>query len=246
MTGVAMYAPRWDLRNLSTATLVVAVAAAALGTAAFAAAPPTLGGAPRSIVSTVPKNGDVNPYGMALVPKSSGLLVKGDILVSNFNNSKNLQGTWTTIIEATPTGSKTLFATIDAGNLPGACPGGIGLTTALSVLSPGWVVVGSLPTTNGKSATAKAGCLLVLNSNGKVVETWTGHGINGPWDMTATQKGATASLYVTNVLNGTLAAKGSLAHGGTVLRLDVSAPSGKAPLLTKSTIVGSGFAEKTD
>ena len=64
--------------------------------------------------------------------------------------------------------------------------------------------------------------------------------------MTATQKGATASLYVTNVLNGTLAAKGSLAHGGTVLRLDVSVPSGKAPLLTKSTIVGSGFAEKTD
>src|SRR5215471_5173764 len=49
------------------------------------------------IVSTVPPNGDVNPYGVAFVPQGfqsgSGPLRAGDILVSNFNNSKNLQGT---------------------------------------------------------------------------------------------------------------------------------------------------------
>jgi hypothetical protein len=40
--------------------------------------------------STVPGNGDVNPYGVFRVPASSGKLVKGHILVSNFNNKGNL------------------------------------------------------------------------------------------------------------------------------------------------------------
>jgi hypothetical protein len=75
------------------------------------------------------------------------------------------------------------FAQIDANRLPGPCPGGIGLTTALTVLPHGWVVVGSLPTTDGTSATAKAGCLLILNAQGQVVETLSGNGINGPWDI---------------------------------------------------------------
>jgi hypothetical protein len=42
------------------------------------------------------------------------------------------------------------------------------------VLPGGYVVVGSLPTTNGKSATAKYGCLIVLDSNGKPVSTISG------------------------------------------------------------------------
>jgi hypothetical protein len=183
---------------------------------------------------------------MALVQHSMGRLVAGNVLVSNFNNAKNLQGTGTTIVEVSPAGSKTLFATIDAGSLPGICPGGVGLTTALSVFKSGWVVVGSLPSSTGKGADAKAGCLLVLDSNGKLVETWSGHGINGPWDMTATEKGPSGSLFVTNVLNGTVAAKGSVARQGTVVRLDLSLQSGKPPLLTKSTVVGSGFSERTD
>jgi hypothetical protein len=167
-------------------------------------------------------------------------------LISNFNNAKNLQGTGTTIVEISPAGSKTLFATIDARSLPGTCPGGVGLTTALSVFRSGWVVVGSLPSSTGKAANAKAGCLLVLDRNGKVVETWSGRGINGPWDMAATQAGSTASLFVTNVLNGTVAGKGKVVRHGTVVRLDLSLPSGKPPLLTKSTVIGSGFPERTD
>ncbi|MHB8727346.1 MAG: NHL repeat-containing protein [Casimicrobiaceae bacterium] len=238
----------WNRWNLSKTTVAVAAVAAAgvLGAAAYAASPPTLPGTLRSVGSTVPKNGDVNPYGMALVQRSTGRLVVGDVLVSNFNNAKNLQGTGTTIVEVSPAGSKALFATIDARSLPGACPGGVGLTTALSVFASGWVVVGSLPSNTGKAANAKAGCLLVLDSNGKVVETWSGHGINGPWDMTATEHGSTAALFVTNVLNGTVAAKGSIAREGTVVRLDLSLRSGKPPLLTKSTVVGSGFPERTD
>jgi hypothetical protein len=101
--------------------------------------------------STVPANGDLNPYGVAQVPVTSGILKKGNFLVSNFNNSKNQQGTGTTIIQITPgkngTGKVELFAQIDP-NLEG-CPGGVGLTTALVALRSGFVIVGSLPTKAG-------------------------------------------------------------------------------------------------
>src|SRR5664279_1688349 len=116
-----------------------------------------------TVASTVPGNGDVNPYGVAVVPRSTGGLHRGWVLVSNFNAASNLQGTGTTITQVSPTGKASLFATVDPAHLPGACPGGVGLTTALSVLSSGWVIVGSLPTSDGTAATAKAGCLLVLD-----------------------------------------------------------------------------------
>jgi len=198
------------------------------------------------VASTVPANGDINPYGIALVQRSTGSLVQGNILVSNFNNGDNFQGTGTTIVQISPDGTATLFAQIDAGNLPGACPGGIGLTTALSVLRSGWVIVGSLPTTDGTSATARAGCLLVLNSGGKVVETFYGSLINGPWDMTAFDAGSSADLFVTNVLNGTVAGGGNVVHEGTVTRLTLVELYGAKPRLQAITVIGSGFAERTD
>jgi hypothetical protein len=198
------------------------------------------------VASTVPANGDVNPYGIARVPRSSGSLVKGNILISNFNNSANLQGTGTTIVQIAPDGTSSLFAQIDAGNLPGPCPGGIGLTTALAVLSKGWVIVGSLPTTDGTAATAQAGCLLVLDNNGNVAETFYGSLINGPWDMTAWDAGSTADLFVTNVLNGTVAAGGQVVSRGTVTRLTLNIENGSMPSLQSITVIGSGFAERTD
>jgi len=139
-----------------------------------------------------------------------------------------------------------LFAQINPARLPGACPGGVGLTTALSVLDNGWVIVGSLPTVAGNPATAKAGCLLVLNSEGRVVETFHGHGINGPWDMTAVSGRGISALFVTNVLNGTVAAGGKQVHRGTVLRLLVTTPERGLPRLVAATTVGSGFAEETN
>jgi hypothetical protein len=199
-----------------------------------------------TIASTIPSNGDLNPYGVARVPSTTGSLTEGNILVSNFNNSKNLQGTGTTIVQITPSGTVTLFAQIDPNNLPGPCPGGVGLSTALVALRTGWVIVGSVPTTDGTSATVQAGCLLVLNSSGQVVETFFGSLINGPWDMAAFDGGSNASLFVTNVLNGTVAGGGKIVNGGTVLRLDLTIPHGAMPNLQQMTIVGSGFAERTD
>ncbi len=76
------------------------------------------------------------------------------------------------------------------------------------------MVVGSLPTTNGMSPTAQAGCLIVLDAEGHVVRTISGDPINGPWDMTGVDYGAFGELFVTNVLNGTVAAD---LHADTVL-----------------------------
>ena len=197
--------------------------------------------------SAVPQNGDVNPYGVAVVPSAIGLLHQGHVLVSNFNNAANLQGTGTTIVQVSPgDGSMKLFAQVNASNLPGPCPGGVGLTTALVVLKSGWVIVGSLPTTDGTAATAQAGCLLVLNSTGHVVETISGGDINGPWDMTALDQGTTAILFVTNVLNGTVDANGQTVNGGTVLRIKLNIPVNGMPTETSRKIIGSDFAERTD
>lgn len=201
-----------------------------------------------TLVSTVPGNGDINPYGIVVVPRTIGKLTRGDVLVSNFNNSANLQGTGTTIVEISPGGTRSLFAQIDASTLPGKCPGGVGLTTALTVLQRGWVIVGSLPTSDGTSATAGAGCLIVLDSNGHPVETFTGGLINGPWDMTAFDGGDEAALFVTNVLNGTVAANGQVVNRGTVIRIEVDVPEHGhgVPAREETTVIGSGYSQRTD
>lgn len=199
-----------------------------------------------TVAPTVPKNGDINPYGVAVVPRTRGDLVAGQILVSNFNNGTNLQGTGTTIMEISPNGKVRQFASISASYLPGTCPGGVGLTTALVALSSGWVVVGSLPTRNGMAATAKAGCLLVLNSWGKVVKVIAGAPINGPWDMTAVDAGSTAWLFVTNVLNGTVANSPRVVNRATVVRVGLDGLRGAAPRVTSEVVVADGLGARTD
>ena len=120
----------------------------------------------------------------------------------------------------------------------------MGLTTALSVLRSGWVIVGSLPTKGGN--VSGPGCLIVLDRWGHVRETFTGHGINGPWDMTSADFGRTADLFVTNVLNGTVAAKGATVHHGTVIRILLIIPSAGMPFIFRTDTIGSGFGEHLD
>jgi hypothetical protein len=197
-----------------------------------------------TVSTTIPANGDVNPYGVARVPRTKGSLIEGRFLISNFNNGANHQGTGTTIVQIAPNGTFSLFAQIDPKKV--SCPGGIGLTTALVALRSGLVVVGSLPTTDGTSATAEAGCLIVLDSKGNVIKTFSGHNINGPWDMTAVDGGPLAALFVTNVLNGTVAAGGSVVNRGTVVRLLLAIPESGPPQLIDSTVIASGLPERTD
>jgi DNA-binding beta-propeller fold protein YncE len=79
-----------------------------------------------------------------------------------------------------------------------------------------------------------------------VVETFYGSLINGPWDMAALDGGSSATLFVTNVLNGTVAGGGSVVLGGTVTRLNLTGLNGAMPNLEAITVIGSGFAERTD
>jgi hypothetical protein len=198
------------------------------------------------VVSTVPLNGDENPYGIVVVPTTTGTLVAGDLLISNFNNSNNEQGTGSTVMQISPDGSSvSVFAQIDPSSVPD-CTGGVGLTTALVALHNGWVIVGSLPTSDGTSATMQAGCLIVLDKNGNVAKTISGPLINGPWDMTAFELGDVAALFVTNVLNGTVSASPNVVNKGTVVRIYVADTPTQAPVVLSETVIGSGFAQRTD
>jgi hypothetical protein len=180
------------------------------------------------IVSTVPANGDVNPYGVAFVPNGfpkGGSLEPGDILVSNFNNSANQQGTGTTIVNVAPTGGVSVFFQGKAG---------LGLTTALGVLKRGFVVVGNLPTTDGTSSTVQQGSLLILNRSGAMVANLSDPAmLDGPWDLTIHDEGSRSQVFVSNVLNG------------TVTRLDLSI-SDTAVTVSSSTRIASGYAHRFD
>ena len=177
------------------------------------------------ISSTTPANGDLNPYGVAFVPPafpSGGKISPGDILISNFNDKTNTQGTGTTIIALTPngviapSGQASAFFTSSA----------IGLTTALGVLSRGFVVVGNLP--NSPVGTLSAGSLQVIDRSGKLVQTITDPLIDGPWDLTIDDHNDNATLFVSNVLNG------------TVIRLNLTISS-NAVTASKPTVIAKGY-----
>ena len=208
-------------------------------------------GKPVQVGSTVPPNGDVNPYGVAIVQSTAGTLTAGDVLVSNFNDRANVQGTGTTLVAISPAGKLKVFASITASSLSSSqtCPGGIGLSTALAILPGDWVVVGSAPAAGPSGAPANVdpnGCLIVLNSAGAVVETWSNADINGPWDLTASASGTEAEIFVSNVLSRPGGATTTPATGMCgIARLDVSL-SGTVPELMGETVIGNDFAWKVN
>lgn len=179
------------------------------------------------VSSTVPANGDLNPYGVAFVPAGfpgGGQLHEGDLLISNFNNAQNLQGTGTTIVRVTPGGQTSLF-------FQGTPP--LGLSTALVILRKGFVIVGNFPSIDGTCQTASAGSLLVIDASGKLVTTLTHPDITGPWDMTVDDDGNRAALFVSSALTGTVA------------RLDLAVGNGTVSI-QKATVVGSGYVHRCD
>ena len=164
----------------------------------------SMGAKPAMMVSTVPSNEDLNPYGVAVVPDGfprSGVLNPGDILVSSFNNGNNLQGTGSTIVQIQPNGGASTF--FRGFNTP---IGQLGLTTALGVLREGFVLVGNLPTPDGTCAAINApGSLLVIDRNGRQIDSLVNPTLlNGPWDLTVHDEGSLATVFVSNVLSGTV------------------------------------------
>ncbi len=229
--------------NFSTASAPTATTASAEQTASSFLAPLRT---VSTVAPTVPASGDVNPYGIVLVPTSTGKLHAGQLLVSNFNDKANNQGTGTTIVQISPAGRQSLFSSINASSLPGSCPGGVGLTTALSVLPGGYVVVGSLPTSNGKSATAQLGCLIVLDSSGKPVSTISSPRIAGPWDMAATSQVNETTLFVSNALNGGAAKGVHTVKDSTVLRLRLQSGVGQPPKVLSEQVIANKIPWRDD
>jgi hypothetical protein len=187
-----------------------------------------------TIFSTVPPNGDLNPYGVAFVPQGfqsgTGPLRPGQILVSNFNNNMNLQGTGTTIVRVSASGKPAVFF---AGPPHPVGSSGLGLSTALAVLKNGFVLVGNVPSRDGTSATATSGSLLVINNEGHLVSTISGPEIVGPWDMTVFDEGNQAIAFVSMVLSG------------RVVRLNLNVSS-SGVTVTSKTVIASGYAHRGD
>jgi hypothetical protein len=196
--------------------------------------------------TTVPENGDQNPYAIVVAPVPAGSIQKDDVLVDNFNNDGNLQGLGTTIVDYNPTTKKlTTFASLPR-DLAG-CPGGVGLSTAMTMLKTGWVIVGSAPSSDGTTGTRGPGCLIVLDSSGKVASIIAGDKIDMPWgNMAAIDNGDTATLFVSNAGFGVGSPDGDprVVNEATVLRIKLSIPEGKPPEVVDQTVVGSGFGSQ--
>jgi uncharacterized protein YuzE/propanediol dehydratase small subunit len=176
--------------------------------------------------STVPPTGsaDVNPYGLAVVPAAfpkTGMLQPGDILLSNFNDPANEQGTGTTIVRITAAGARSTFFT-------SALPG---LSRGLVVLQSGLVLTGNVPNTGSAIGT---GALQVLDGNGNLVQTITDATLlEDPWDLTVYDQGGTAQIFVSNVVSG------------TVTRLDVTI-AGTTLTVNAKVQIASGYATRPD
>jgi hypothetical protein len=184
---------------------------------------------PTLTVSTVPSNGDVNPYGVAFVPEgfpTGGTLNPGDLLVSNFNNWNNIQGTGTTIIDIPASGQQP-FAFFQ-----GIAP--LGLSTGLAVLKSGFVLVANCPTNNQSPVPGAAqGSLLLIDRNGNLVNNFISNEIQGPWDFSVYDQGGTVWVFVSNSING------------TVSRIELVFDGGNFSIKSAATIA-SGYTHRVD
>lgn len=188
---------------------------------------------PSLAASTVPTSGsqpgDQNPYGVTVAPVDSGVLRRGDFLVSHFDDAENLQGNGASIVRIQPeSGKQTLF--FDAG-------GPVGPTGALAALRSGIVVVGAAQRVDSTPPTVKGGSLIFLDGNGKRLLTVADSALlAGPWGLAVNDSDpAWPRLFVGNVLSGTVVR--ILAHVRKADAVTVTVES-----ITK---IGSGFAFRT-
>jgi hypothetical protein len=185
---------------------------------------PNLPATPSQTLTTVPASGDVNPYGLAIVPKGSpgGTLQPGQFLVANFNDSANVQGTGTTIVAITPgqnPSTAPVFYTSPASET--------GFSEALEIVrlaGKDFVIVGNVPTTDGTFNTIGAGSLQIINANGQLVQTLTSStALDGPWASAVNVHGNTAQLFVSDILSGDVTRidlKGVKHHGQVSLKVE--------------------------
>ena len=119
----------------------------------------------------------------------------------------------------------------------------------MTMLKSGWVIVGSLPSQDGTTATKGQGCLIVLDSQGNVAGTIAGPNINGPWgNMAVIDNGATATLFVSNTgfdvgPPGRRAAGGEQGDRAAHRAVD---PRRQAAGRAQADVIANGFGEQAD
>jgi DNA-binding beta-propeller fold protein YncE len=181
--------------------------------------------------STVAANGDMNPDGVAFVPTrfpAGGILNAGDLLISDFANKEGKAGLGVSLVRIRPTGEQSTF-------FQGS---GVGLTAGLKVLRAGFVLVASLPTLDGTTATVQQGSLLVIDKNGSQVTSIADPDLlDGPRELTVLDRGQTALVFVSNVLSGTV----------TRLVLTVTrTATGQTVTASNLTRIASGYVHRLD
>ena len=174
--------------------------------------------------------GDSNPYGIQFVPPNfvngHGMLQTNDVLISNYNNTTSFQGNTistqglgTTITRIRPNGQTSLF-------FNSTTAGVTGFTNALDIIPHGFVFAGTVPTTDGTSATVHGGPVVIIDGKGDEVGTipvgdGTHPGIYGPWGSTVNmQKNGDVQYFVANCLAPVPGSPGTFQ--GTIVRYELS------------------------
>jgi hypothetical protein len=143
-----------------------------------------------TIGSTVdPKNGDQNPYGLAIAPITAGKMTAGDLIICNFNDSANVQGNGTTIEILHPTPGSTPVQFVQDPNLKGC-----------AALAPDGM-------DNPWAAAYSSDLAPFYTASGSLVSTLSAGPWSGPWGeiFAVPPGGATPSFFVTsNATSGTL------------------------------------------
>jgi hypothetical protein len=182
-------------------------------------------------ISTVPANGDVNPYGLAFIPKHfcSSTLNEDDILVANFNNATNVQGTGTTVSLLNSKNPQPVAGTFFTSEL-------LGLSGAFGLLRSGFILVGNVPFDPAANGNVGIGKIQVLDCKAEVVAVLDARfGVTDPWGLTVYEDCDEILIFVSNA---------NPHENGTVVRIRLSNP----PDFDHAhfTVIGSGFLSRPD
>ncbi len=143
-----------------------------------------------AVGSTVdPVTGDLNPYGLDIAKVSSGKITKGDLVVCNFNDSANVQGTGTSIVALHPVVGSRPIHIINNEELTGCN------ALAMSPVGPVWNAAFS---DNDNPIVSGSGALVTALSNGP----W--HHPFGQAFVPPVNGSSVPAFYVSNAGDGSL------------------------------------------
>ena len=158
---------------------------------------------------TTASNGDTNPYDLAVVPFSSGLLVAGDVLVADFNSAAGVSGAGVSIVEVNPeTGTSVTF--YQGSSITG--PVGIAINPNNDFVWVGFY--GGPDSSNSNAYDGANSGVAIISPAGSLVKTLTGPDFVGVWGQAVSDVGGQVQFYWPNAGNGVTGLGGSATTAG--------------------------------